>query len=146
VEDAAVQSQDKPILRGALIPTLLVGAAVVGVFALVWGRPGLVGAALGVLVVTTFFSISWVVISSASRRGPAAMMGAAFGTYLVKIVLLGVLLVTFRETSAFDFRAFAWTILVGVICWSGFQVWAFMRQRTLYVEPDTVVPEPWRRS
>ena len=54
--------------------------------------------------------------------------------------MLGVLLVSFRETDAFDFQAFAWTILVGVICWTGFQVRAFLRQRVLYVDPDTPVP------
>jgi ATP synthase protein I len=68
------------------------------------------------------------------------MMGAAFGTYIVKVVLLGILLVSFRETDAFDFQAFAWTIWVGVVCGTGFQVRAFLRQRVLYVEPGTTVP------
>ena len=115
-----MQAQDTPILRGAAIPTVVVGT--------------------GLVVVMAFFSISWYVVSTASARGPAIMMGAAFGTYIVKVVLLGILLVTFRDTDAFDFKAFAWTILVGVICWTGFQVRAFMRQRILYVDPEMTEP------
>jgi ATP synthase protein I len=132
-----MQAQDVPILRGAAIPTLAVGVALVVIFTLVSGTAGLAGAALGLAIVLAFFALSWFVVSTASAHGPAAMMGAAFGTYLVKIVLLGILLVSFRETDAFDFQAFAWTILVGVIVWTGFQVRAFMRQRVLYVDPQS---------
>ena len=135
-----MQAQDTPILRGAAIPTLVVGIALVILFSVLSGLEGFFGASLGVIVVMTFFSTSWYVVSTASARGPAVMMGAAFGTYILKVVLLGVLLVTFRDTEAFDFKAFAWTILIGVICWTGFQVRAFMRQRPLYVDPEMTEP------
>lgn len=130
-----MQDQDARILRGAAIPTIVVGVVLTAVFAVLAGTPGLLGAVLGSLVVLVFFGLSWFVISKASESGPTAMMGAAFGTYLVKIVLLGVLLVSFRETSAFDFQAFAWTILINTIVFMAFQVRAFMRQRVLYVDP-----------
>jgi ATP synthase protein I len=135
-----MQAQDTPILRGAALPTLVVCLAVVVVFGVLSGTAGVLGATIGLVVVMAFFSISWYVVSTASAKGPAFMMGAAFGTYIVKVVLLGVLLVTFQDTTAFDFKAFAWTILVGVICWTGFQVRAFMRQRILYVDPDATEP------
>ena len=135
-----MQAQDTPILRGAAIPTLVVGVGLVILFSVLSGLPGFFGAVLGLAVVMAFFSISWYVVSGASARGPAIMMGAALGTYIVKVVLLGILLVMFRDTEAFDFKAFAWTILVGVICWTGFQVRAFMRQRILYVDPDMTEP------
>ena len=135
-----MQAQDTPILRGAAIPTIAVGVALVILFSVLSGLPGFYGSALGLLVVLAFFSISWYVVSTASANGPAIMMGAAFGTYIVKVVLLGILLVSFRETDAFDFQAFAWTILVGVICWTSFQVRAFLRQRILYVDPDMTEP------
>ena len=135
-----MQAQDTPILRGAAIPTLVVGAGLVILFSVVSGWPGFIGALIGLAVVMAFFSISWYVVSTASAKGPAVMMGAAFGTYLVKVILLGVLLVSFKDTEAFDFKAFAWTILIGVICWTGFQVRAFTRQRILYVDPEMTEP------
>jgi ATP synthase protein I len=135
-----MQAQDTPILRGAAIPTVVVGIALVILFSVLSGLDGFFGSGLGLVVVLAFFSVSWYVVSTASAKGPAIMMGAAFGTYIVKIVLLGILLVSFRETDAFDFKAFAWTILVGVVCWTSFQVRAFMRQRILYVDPEMTEP------
>ena len=41
--------------------------------------PGFFGAGLGLVIVLAFFSISWYVVSTASAKGPAIMMGAAFG-------------------------------------------------------------------
>lgn len=135
-----MQEQDARILRSAAIPTLAAGAAVVAVFAARSGMDGAVGAALGVAVVLAFFGLSWVVISTASQSGPTMMMGAAFGTYVVKIVLLGILLVSFRDTTAFDFQAFAWAVLVGTVVFMAFEVRAFLRQRILYVDPDAPGP------
>lgn len=135
-----MQDQDAKILRGAAIPTLVVGVVVAAVSAFLSGVDGLLGAALGTVVVLVFFSLSWFVISRASESGPTMMMGAAFGTYIVKIVLLGLLLVSFRETSTFDFQAFAWAILLGTLVFMGFQVRAFLRQRMLYVDPGSVGP------
>lgn len=131
-----MQDQDAKILRGAAIPALAVGVLTALGFAFLRGIDGFVGAALGSVVVLVFFTLSWVIISKASESGPTVMMGAAFGTYLVKIVLLGVLLVSFRETSSFDFQAFAWAILVCTLAFMAFQVRAFLRQRVLYVDPN----------
>ena len=132
-----MQEQDARILRGAAIPTAIAGVLLVIIFSITGGTDGLLGSLFGILIVGAFFSASLVVTSMASRRGPNAMMAAAMLTYLVKIVLLGVLLVTLRDTEAFDFQAFAVTILAGTLVWIGFQVRAFMRTKTLYVEPGT---------
>ena len=131
-----MQQQDAAILRGAALPTAAAGLVVTVVFGFLSGVDGVVGAAIGTVLVLVFFGLSWVVISKASQSGPTAMMGAAFGTYIVKIVLLGILLVTFRDTTAFDFKALAWGVLVGTIVFMAFEVKAFMQQRILYVEPD----------
>lgn len=135
-----MQEQDARIVRAAALPTLAVGALVTAAFGVRAGVDGAVGAALGTAVVLAFFAVSWFVISKASQSGPTLMMGAAFGTYLVKVVLLGVLLVAFRDTTAFDFKAFAWGVLVGTLVFTAFEVRAFLRQRILYVDPDVEGP------
>lgn len=131
-----MQEQDAAILRGAAVPTLVAGAVVAAVFGFLAGTDGVIGAVIGTALVILFFGISWVVISRASQIGPTAMMGAAIGTYFVKIVLLGLLLVTFRDTTAFDFQAFAWGVLIGTLVFMAFEVRVFLKQRILYVEPD----------
>lgn len=139
-----MQEQDAHILRGAAIPTVVAGLVVMAIFVFRSGSDGLIGAALGTAVVLVFFGISWVVISTASTHGPTAMIGAAFATYLVKILTLGILLVTFKETTAFDFKAFAWAVLVGTIVFMAFEVRAFLRQRILYVDPGATAGSPGR--
>jgi ATP synthase protein I len=132
-----MQEQDARILRAAAIPTALVGLVLIVVFGILDGSKGLFGALFGNVVVGAFFSASLIAMGYASRRGPTMLMGAAMATYLVKIVLLGVLLVTLRDTTAFDFQAFGITILVGMVVWLTGQVRAFLRMKTPYVEPGT---------
>lgn len=132
-----MQEQDQRILRGAAIPTGIAGVVLMVVFLLASGVDGLVGSLLGIVIVGAFFSASLIVTSRASRHGPNAMMAAAMVTYLIKIVLLGVLLVSLRDTTVFDFHAFAISILVGTVVWLSFQVRMFMKTKMLYVEPGT---------
>jgi ATP synthase protein I len=132
-----MQEQDARILRAAAIPTAIAGIVLLVLFTLLDGGEGFLGALFGVAVVGAFFSASLIVTSYASRRGPTMLMGAAMATYLVKIVLLGVLLVSLRDTTAFDFQAFGISILVGMVVWLTGQVRAFMRMKTPYVEPGT---------
>jgi len=135
-----MQEQDANIVRGAAVPTLAVGVLLAVIFGVRSGLDGVIGAGLGTVLVIIFFGLSWLVIGRASQSGPTAMMGAAFGTYIVKIVLLGILLATLRDTTAFDFQAFAWGVLVGTIVFMAFEVRAFLRQRILYVDPNVSPP------
>lgn len=132
-----MQEQDASILRGAAVPTALVGVLLVVVFSVVSGMEGFLGALIGVLVVMAFFGLSLLVTSKASRHGPTVLMAAALITYVVKIVLLGVLLVTLRNTDWFSFRAFGLSILVALVVWLSGQVRAFTKYKMLYVEPGS---------
>ena len=82
-----------------------------------------------------FFGVGLIVISSASRFGPFVMMQVALATYLVKIVLLGVLVATLSDTTAFSTRAFAAAVLVLTLVWLAAEVRTFSRLRILYVDP-----------
>lgn len=132
-----MQEQDARILRSAALPTALVGVVLIVIFSLITGPEGFLGSLFGVLVVLAFFTLSLFVTSRASRHGPTALMGAAIVTYLVKIVLLGVLLVTLRDTTWFNFRAFGISILVALVVWLTAQVRAFAKYKMLYVEPGS---------
>jgi ATP synthase protein I len=131
-----MQVHDAQILRGAAIPTAAAGVVVVVVGAVLAGVKGLIGAGLGVVLVAAFFTAGLVVIGRVSRGNPYMLMNAALLTYLVKILLLAVLLVTLRDTTAFDTKAFAWAILVSTLVWVAAEVRAFSRLKIPYVEPD----------
>lgn len=131
---------DIAILRGAAVPTLVVGLVLLIASTVVAGTKGAVGAALGVVVVLLFFTISVVVIAWASRISPFAMMQAAIFSYLVKIVLLAVLMRAIAGTTAFSTRVFAVTVLVSALVWVAAQVRVFSTLKMLYVEPADEPP------
>ena len=128
--------QDVAILRGAALPTAVAAVVLVVAAGLLAGVQGVLGALFGVAVVAVFFSVGILAIGSASRVSPLMMLNVALLTYLVKIILLAVLLVVFKDATAFDTKAFAWSILVSTLVWIAAEMRTFARQRILYVDPD----------
>jgi ATP synthase protein I len=131
-----MQVHDAQILRGAAIPTAVVGVLLLVMGGMVAGTKGVIGAALGVVLVAAFFTAGLVVIGWASKINPMMMMNVALFTYLVKIALLFVLLMMFQDTKAFDTKVFALSLLVSTLVWIGAEVRAFSRLKILYVDPD----------
>ena len=74
------------ILRRSALLTAPVALLMIVLGVVLGGTKGLIGAALGVGLVIAFFGISALVVSRAARVSPQAMMAAAVGTFLVKIV------------------------------------------------------------
>jgi ATP synthase protein I len=119
---------------GAL--TAIAAAIMVAVSAALIGVRGLIGALVGVAVVTVFFGISVLVVGRAARRSPQAMMVAAMVTYLVKIVALAVVVSSLNGTTAFSTRALGFTAIGCILVWSATQVITTMKLKMLYVEPE----------
>jgi ATP synthase protein I len=123
------------VVRRAAGPTAAVAAAIVAVSAGLVGIKGLVGALLGVALVTVFFGISIVVVGRAARVSQPAMMVAALATFLVKIVALAIVLSALAGTTAFSTRTLGFTAIGCILAWSAAQIIAAMKVRLLYVEP-----------
>jgi ATP synthase protein I len=104
--------------------------------AILGGTKGLLGAVIGVGLVIVFFGISVLVVGRASKASPQAMMAAAVGTFVVKILVLIILLGTFQNSTAFNSKWFGLTVIVCVIAYSAAQMVSAMRLKMLYVEPD----------
>lgn len=126
---------DVAILRSTAVPTFVAGVVLVVASAALAGPRGALGAASGVAVVAVFFTISLVAVAWASRISPFVMMQVAIFSYLVKIVLLGVLVAALANSDVFNTRAFALAVLVSTLVWIGAQMRAFMKLKMLYVEP-----------
>ncbi|SEM20389.1 hypothetical protein [Nonomuraea pusilla] len=135
-----MQANDVRVLKSAALPTLGVGVVALLVAFLLAGGKGAIGAAVGALLVGVFFSVSVVVVSYAARVSPQMMAMAAMGSYLVKVVVIMLMLATFGDTTAWNPKAFAWTVVVCTIVWTAFEVRAFMKTKMLYVDPDARVP------
>ena len=83
------------ILRRSAMVTAVAALVMVVLSAIAGGGKGLVGALLGVALVIVFFGISAAAMTWASRKSPQVMMVTAVSTYLVKILALLFLVVTF---------------------------------------------------
>ena len=125
------------IVRRAGALTAVAAAIMVGVSAALVGTKGLIGALIGVAIVTVFFGISVVVVGRAARISPPAMMLAAIITYLVKIVALAVVVSALNGTTAFSTRALGFTAIGCILVWSATQVITTIKLKMLYVEPDS---------
>jgi ATP synthase protein I len=138
-----MQVNDVRVLKSAALPTAVVGvvAAIVSLFAV--GGSGALGAAVGVLLVAVFFTIGLVAVSWAGRISPTAMFAAAMVSYLLKVIVIGILLQVFEGIGAWHFPTFAWTVVAGTIAWIGGEVWGFTRLKMLYVD-DSVTKAPGR--
>ncbi len=118
------------VVTAGLLPLAVVVAALVG------GAHAAIGAGVGVLLVTASFTASAVAVLRAAKVSPALMFQAAMGTYLVKILVLAALLVAFRNTSAFEPKAFGWAVLAATLVWLVAEVRLFSTAKVRYVTPD----------
>jgi ATP synthase protein I len=125
------------IVRRAGALTAVAAAVMVALSAAVVGVKGLLGALVGVAIVTVFFGISVLVVGRAARVSPGAMMVAAMITYLVKIVALAVIVSSLNGTTAFSTRDLGLTAIVLILVWSAAQVVTTLKLKMLYVEPDS---------
>ena len=124
------------IVRRAGALTAVAAAIMVALSAALVGVRGLIGALIGVAIVTVFFGISVLVVGRAARVSPQAMMVAALVTYLVKIVLLAVVVSSLNGTTAFSTRTLGFTAIGCILVWSAAQVITTIKVKMLYVEPE----------
>jgi ATP synthase protein I len=124
------------IVRRAGALTAVAAAILVALSAALVGVKGLIGALVGVALVTVFFGISVLVVGRAARVSPQAMMVAAMITYLVKIIALAVVVSALNGTTAFSTRDLGFTAIILILVWSATQVITTLKVKMLYVEPD----------
>ncbi len=129
------------IVRRAGALTAAAAAIMVAVSAAVVGEKGLLGALIGVAIVTVFFGLSVLVVGRAARISPPAMMAAAMITYLVKIVALAIVVSTLKGATAFNTRALGLTALGCILVWCATQVITAIKIKMLYVEPEQQSPQ-----
>ena len=135
-----MQANDMRVLRSAAIPTLGVGLVAVIVSLVFAGASGGLGALAGILLVALFFAIGLAAVTWAGRISPTAMFAAAVLSYVVKIIVIAAVLRVFQDAEAWDFTAFAWTVVAGTLAWTAGEVRAFMRLKLLYVDPAAKAP------
>ncbi|MCI0687093.1 MAG: hypothetical protein L0Y54_07655 [Sporichthyaceae bacterium] len=130
-----MQPTDARTLRGAVVPTTVVGLLLAAGAAVQGGRDAAIGAGLGVLLVIGFFSASVAAVSWAAKQHDVATLPVAMFAYLFKITILAIVLAVFRDTTLFSSTAFGVAVLIATVTWLVSLVYGHVTAKILYVDP-----------
>ncbi|WP_328927679.1 hypothetical protein OG429_26060 [Streptomyces sp. NBC_00190] len=133
-----MRSDDVRSLLQAAVPTAVAGAVAALISGLVVGSKGAVGAIVATLVVILFMGIGFVVLQRTAKSLPHLFQAMGLMLYATQILLLFVFLAAFKNTTLFNPRAFAISLVATTLVWIGAQTRAHMKAKILYVEPDSM--------
>lgn len=128
---------DRPVAAAragllALVPFVPV-AALVGLLAA--GREGVVGALLGSLVPATVLLLTWTAAEIGARRSAQGFAGVMLGSYLVKLVLVGVVLALVRDVGGADRTSLGIAAISGLMLALVVEARVISSTKAPYVEP-----------
>lgn len=123
-----------------LAPPLLVLCLVLG------GFRALIGAAIGLLVVAGFFTVSVLAVEAANRIDPALTLPVALTTYGIKVVILGVAAFAIPRSLGSARAAFAGALVAGTLAWLVAQAVGVWRARITYIDVDAIPERPPARD
>lgn len=130
-------SNDVRTLLQAAVPTAAAGAVAAVVSGAVAGGEGAIGAAVATLLVILFMGLGFYVLQRTAKSLPHLFQMMGLMLYAAQILLLFIFLSAFKDTTLFNPRAFAITLLAGTLVWIAAQTRAHMKAKILYVEPDS---------
>jgi ATP synthase protein I len=126
---------DALVLKRAGILTVVAGAIITVISAFIAGSAGVIGAIFATVVVVVFFTAGQLTLGKVLRTNPELAMSVALVIYLAKIGILFVLIILFADTTLFDTKVFAITVVLCTLVWTAAEVWIFARTKVLYVDP-----------
>ncbi|MFJ4813415.1 hypothetical protein [Streptomyces longwoodensis] len=129
-------SNDVRILAQAAVPTAAVGAIAAVVSGVVAGGKGAVGAVVAAVLAILFMGIGLYVLQRTAKSLPHLFQAMGLMLYAAQILLLFVFLAVFKDTTLFNPRAFALTLVAATLTWIAAQTRAHMKAKILYVEPE----------
>jgi ATP synthase protein I len=132
-------SNDARILLQAAVPTAAAGAVAAVVSGVVAGGKGAIGAVVATLVVILFMGLGLYVLQRTAKSLPHLFQAMGLMLYAAQILLLFIFMAAFKNTTLFNPRAFAITLLAATLVWIATQTRAHMKAKILYVEPDSGV-------
>jgi ATP synthase protein I len=130
-------SNDVRTLLYTAVPTAVVGAVAVAISAGVAGGKGALGAAVGTLVVILFMGIGMVVLQRTAKSLPQLFQAMGLMLYTAQLLLLFIFMAVFKDTTLFNPKVFAITIVAVTVAWVSAQARAYLKAKILYVDPES---------
>ncbi|MFF1478236.1 hypothetical protein ACFVYD_11805 [Streptomyces sp. NPDC058301] len=135
-------SNDARTLLQTAVPTVAAGVIAVAVSAGVAGGKGAIGAAIATVVVVCFMGVGLLVLERTAKNLPHLFQAMGLMLYTAQLLLLFIFVAVFKNTTLFNPKAFAATLVALTLVWIGMQARAHMKAKILYVEPDSEAQKP----
>jgi ATP synthase protein I len=124
------------MLRGAFVPTLVVGPVAVVIAALASGGKAALAAFLGFAVAIGFFALGLLVMRRLdSAADPLRFLASAMAVFLGQMFFLLLVILALKDADWLDGTAFGLSALATALVWQVFQVLAYVRTRRLVFDP-----------
>ncbi|MEV4441502.1 hypothetical protein AB0K09_21250 [Streptomyces sp. NPDC049577] len=132
-----MQSNDARTLLQCAVPTVVTGViAVVAGLAFAGGK-GALGAAVGTVLAGGIMAMGLIILHRTAKHLPHLFQAMGLLLYLTQVLLVGVFLAVFKNTTLFDTKAFALAMLGATLVWIAAQTRAYMKAKILYVDPES---------
>ena len=127
------QSNEALLLKGALLPTAVVGVLAIAIATYIEGRAGLFGALLAQVVVLIYFALHILVSKISTNLDPVTTMSLAMFSYFAKFLALGLLLWLldrFTSETLVDRRSFGVAAVALTFAWLGGEITSYLKLKT----------------
>ena len=127
------QSNEALLLKGALLPTAVVGVLAIAIATYLEGRAGLFGALLAQVVVLIYFALHILVSKISTNLDPVTTMSLAMFSYFAKFLALGLLLWLldrFTSETLVDRRSFGIAAVALTFAWLGGEIASYLKLTT----------------
>ncbi len=139
-KDSGDQSSENAMLKGALLPTVVVGIICIAIFSVVKGLHGFYGALVAQVVVVIFFLVHLLISRLSRNLDPMATMALAMFSYFAKVMVMGaflLILTKFTSREVIDRTAFGLTALVLTAAWLGGEIKSYLSLKIHLPLPPT---------
>jgi len=127
------KSNESQLLRGALGPTLIIGAVSIAIFTILRGLSGFYGAALAQFIVAIYFVVHIVVSRFSRNLDPISTMAMAMTSYFAKLVFLGLFLWAlgeYTDREVIDRLSFGISACAITAAWLGGEIASYLKLKT----------------
>ncbi len=125
------------MMRAAVVPMLATVGLGVLVFGVLYGPSGALGALVGGLVISVLSIATLLLMRRTAALDVNRMMAAAFGGFMVKMVLLFIVMSVVRNFDVFHLRSVGITMVATIVVAAAVEARAATKTRMPYVIPDT---------
>ena len=128
-KDSEQSTSESAMLKGALLPTVIVGAACIALFSILKGLHGFYGAMVAQVVVVIFFLVHLLISKLSRNLDPMATMALAMFSYFAKVMVMGAFLLVltkFTSRDVIDRTSFGVTAIVLTAAWLGGEIKSYL--------------------